>query len=90
MRRLIIVSNRLPYTLTRTPEGWSSAPSTGGLATAIEPLFTSTGGVWIGWSGDSSGALSASGLPGFSPRCVSQPVIMILSDWKRRRDPYQS
>lgn len=45
--RLIIVSNRLPYTLTRTPEGWSSAPSTGGLATAIEPQSMSR----VGWDG---------------------------------------
>lgn len=76
MRRLIIVSNRLPYTLTRTPEGWSSAPSTGGLATAIEPLFTSTGGVWIGWSGDSSGALS------------DESRLRVLNEWAERRGFY--
>ncbi len=54
--RLVVVSNRLPFTIKQTPEGWSAAPSSGGLATAMEPLLARTGGIWIGWSGDSSGA----------------------------------
>lgn len=54
--RLVVVSNRLPFTLKQTPEGWSAAPSSGGLATAMGPLLARTGGIWIGWSGDSSGA----------------------------------
>ena len=53
--RLVVVSNRLPFTLKRTTgEGWRTDKSTGGLATAMGPILKRTGGIWIGWSGDSS------------------------------------
>jgi trehalose 6-phosphate synthase/phosphatase len=53
--RLVVVSNRLPLTLKRSKEGWRTERSTGGLATAMEPIRRQTNGLWIGWSGDSSG-----------------------------------
>lgn len=49
--RLVIVSNRLPVTIERTPEGVAVNPSSGGLVAALLPLFEATGGVWIGWPG---------------------------------------
>jgi trehalose 6-phosphate synthase/phosphatase len=52
--RLVVVSNRLPVTLKRAGEGWRTEQSTGGLATAMGPLLAQTGGIWIGWSGESS------------------------------------
>ena len=52
--RLVVVSNRLPMTLSKERRGWKSEKSTGGLATAMDPLLERTGGIWIGWSGDSS------------------------------------
>lgn len=54
-QRLIVVSNRLPLTLRRTESGWRTEKSPGGLATALWPMLRRTSGVWIGWSGDSSG-----------------------------------
>src|SRR5690242_8781847 len=51
--RLLVVSNRLPVTLTRETDGWRSTPSSGGLATAMNPILKQNGGVWIGWSGES-------------------------------------
>lgn len=54
-QRLVVVSNRLPFTLKRAGEGWRTERSAGGLATAMGPLLSRTGGIWIGWSGDSSG-----------------------------------
>jgi trehalose 6-phosphate synthase/phosphatase len=53
--RLIVVSNRLPLTLRRTDEGWATAPSSGGLASAMNPLLAKTGGDWVGWAGISGG-----------------------------------
>lgn len=50
--RLIVVSNRLPMTLSRVDGRWTSQRSTGGLATAMDPLLQRMGGIWIGWSGD--------------------------------------
>ncbi len=47
--RLIVVSNRLPFTLKRSPDGIERRPSAGGLVAALEPVLTAAGGVWIGW-----------------------------------------
>ena len=49
--RLIVVSNRLPLTLRKTEAGWTTERSSGGLATAMNPLLRNNGGDWIGWSG---------------------------------------
>ena len=38
-RRLVVVSNRLPFTLKRSGEDWQAERSTGGLATAKGPLL---------------------------------------------------
>jgi trehalose 6-phosphate synthase/phosphatase len=51
--RLIVVSNRLPLTLQKTAEGWTTSKSSGGLASAMNPLLRQNGGDWIGWAGDS-------------------------------------
>jgi trehalose 6-phosphate synthase/phosphatase len=54
--RLIVVSNRLPFSLKRDGDGcaWTAHRSAGGLAAAMDPLLKQTGGMWIGWPGDSS------------------------------------
>jgi len=49
------VSNRLPLTLKKTKEGWDTVRSSGGLASAMNPLLAKTGGDWIGWAGDNEG-----------------------------------
>jgi trehalose 6-phosphate synthase/phosphatase len=50
--RLVIVSNRLPITLTRVDTGqWQVQPSTGGLVTALTPILSERGGLWICWPG---------------------------------------
>lgn len=53
-QRLIVVANRLPFTLKRLDDQWQAERSTGGLATAMEPLLARSNGIWIGWSGDST------------------------------------
>ena len=50
--RLIVVSNRLPLTLRKTEAGWVTERSSGGLATAMNPLLRKSGGDWIGWAGN--------------------------------------
>src|SRR5215469_13025522 len=56
--RIIVVSNRLPLTLKSTEHGWETARSSGGLASAMNPLIGRTGGEWIGWAGNSNGGNS--------------------------------
>src|SRR5215469_5186545 len=52
--RIIVVSNRLPLTLKKTEHGWDATQSSGGLASAMNPLLGQTGGEWIGWAGDAA------------------------------------
>jgi trehalose 6-phosphate synthase/phosphatase len=51
--RLIVVSNRLPLTLRRAGESWRTERSSGGLASALDPVLKRTRGLWLGWPGDS-------------------------------------
>jgi trehalose 6-phosphate synthase len=48
--RLVVVSNRVPV-----PEKGGAAASAGGLAVALLAALQERGGIWMGWSGKSSG-----------------------------------
>ncbi len=48
---VVVVSNRLPFTLTRTALGLARQTSSGGLVSALEPVLRTRGGTWIGWPG---------------------------------------
>lgn len=49
--RLVVVSNRLPFLLTRTNGRWALKPGGGGLVSALAPVLRNRGGMWIGWPG---------------------------------------
>lgn len=49
---LVVVSNRLPVSVTRDAAGRLLArPSDGGLVSALAPALRERGGTWVGWSG---------------------------------------
>ncbi|HCZ48888.1 MAG TPA: trehalose-6-phosphate synthase [Gammaproteobacteria bacterium] len=51
-RRLVVVSNRLPFVISRAADGTLvSRPGSGGLVTALLPVLRDRGGVWVGWPG---------------------------------------
>jgi alpha,alpha-trehalose-phosphate synthase [UDP-forming] len=50
-QRMVVVSNRLPITIEKTPDGLRLEPSSGGLVTALRPLLNDCAGTWIGWTG---------------------------------------
>ncbi len=50
-RKVIIVSNRLPVTVSKTEEELSFKPSTGGLATGLSSVYQEGNNLWIGWPG---------------------------------------
>ena len=61
-RRLVVMSNRLPYNLPRKPGGRPPKRNVGGLVNALEPVLARRGGSWIGWDGaplPSGGAVTA-------------------------------
>jgi trehalose 6-phosphate synthase/phosphatase len=49
--RLLVVSNRLPIVLEKKSTGWGLKPGSGGLVSALAPVLSHRGGVWIGWPG---------------------------------------
>src|SRR6266700_4220146 len=51
--RLIVVSNRLPLTLRKADGHWTTERSSGGLASAMNPILRRNGGDWMGWAGAS-------------------------------------
>ena len=52
--RLMVISNRLPVKLQKAAAGWRAEVSSGGLATAMNPILKRSNGLWIGWPGNSS------------------------------------
>jgi len=57
--RLLIVSNRLPFTVRLTSGVPTLVPSSGGLATALRGVHERGGTLWLGWSGVADGLPSA-------------------------------
>ena len=53
-RRLIVVSNRLPITITQDPASkeWDYKMSSGGLVSALSGLQKEMTFTWIGWPGN--------------------------------------
>jgi trehalose 6-phosphate synthase/phosphatase len=58
--RLILVSNRLPVTVTMEASGPSIRPSSGGLASGLRGLFADGDTLWVGWPGNLEGIDDAS------------------------------
>ena len=56
-KKLIVVSNRLPISVTQTDAGqWQAKDSAGGLATALDSTLRCRGGTWVGWPGVATSA----------------------------------
>ncbi len=54
--RLIIVSNRLPVSISQDDSGnLTVREGSGGLVTAMAPVLRDRGGLWIGWPGPAEG-----------------------------------
>lgn len=59
MDGLIIVSNRLPVTVSKDETGLSVKMSSGGLATGLKGPHERMNSLWLGWPGDVAGLSSA-------------------------------
>lgn len=58
MKRIVMVSNRLPVKLSKTNNKISINFSAGGLATGLSSFFESRPALWVGWSGINSERLT--------------------------------
>ncbi|MBX6377641.1 MAG: bifunctional alpha,alpha-trehalose-phosphate synthase (UDP-forming)/trehalose-phosphatase [Clostridia bacterium] len=80
-RRLVVVSNREPYSHRRTPAGIVVEKPAGGLVAALDPVLQATGGTWVAWgSGDAdretADALGRVAVPPSAPRYTLRRVWM--------------
>ncbi len=48
-RPIVVAANRLP--VMRSDDGWTASP--GGLVRALLPMLRDSGGIWVGWTGNS-------------------------------------
>jgi trehalose 6-phosphate synthase/phosphatase len=60
-RRLVIASNRLPFTVATGRGRLELRPTTGGLAAALSAVHQQGQNVWVGWPGDCSALDAAAG-----------------------------
>src|SRR4029453_1539600 len=85
MSRLLIVSNRLPVTLTQKEGRLEVARSAGGLATGLAGPHERGGGLWIGWARD-TGDLNAAKRAEVGARLAEMravPVCVAADEAKR-------
>ncbi|MFC1529022.1 bifunctional alpha,alpha-trehalose-phosphate synthase (UDP-forming)/trehalose-phosphatase [Candidatus Latescibacterota bacterium] len=84
MRKLLIVSNRLPVSITKRGKSLRFQPSAGGLATGLGSLFKgSFEGLWIGWPGialDKIGSKEKKEITGQLKENNYQPIFLTQSD----------
>ena len=76
MGKLIIVSNRLPLTVSKNKSKFSFQPSVGGLVTGVSSLDMTQEQIWIGWPGIT--------LSGFSTKSDSIELKEKLSEQNYR------
>ncbi len=81
---MILVSNRLPTTIEPGPDGPMLKPSSGGLVTALKPVFKARKGYWIGWLGEGYGEEMDELLAGSATDSACQLVTVTLTPGERR------
>jgi len=83
MARLLIVSNRLPVSVTKRANELRFQPSVGGLATGLSSFCDSRQSLWIGWPGIASDKISTDQKQQITRRLKKEncrPVFMASKD----------
>ena len=77
-RRLIVVSNRAPYSFRKVGDKVQPVRSIGGLVTALEPAVMARNGAWIAWgtSSKSRRPHSEVKLPPNKPSYTFHPILL--------------
>lgn len=75
--QLIVVANRLPVTVEREGGELRVRRSSGGLVSALWPIFQESGGYWVGWPGWGHDQDLATALHDENtPHCKFHPVLL--------------
>ena len=87
MRRLLIVSNRLPVTVEKRKDGLHFLQSPGGLATGLGSFYKSYDSIWVGWPGITSDKTNKEERKGIEAKLMSEfrchPVFLSQNDIER-------
>src|SRR6185312_13613087 len=92
MARLLLVSNRLPVTVKVEHGKLSVQPSAGGLASGLKGPHEGSGGLWLGWPGDTS-KLDEAGLQQLAPQLQAlrtEPLYLSASEVSRYYDGFSN
>ena len=81
---MILVSNRLPTNIEPGPDGPVLKPSSGGLVTALKPLFKARKGYWIGWLGEGDGEEAEELLAASAADSACQLIPVALTAGERK------
>ncbi|HVT59402.1 MAG TPA: trehalose-6-phosphate synthase [Thermoanaerobaculia bacterium] len=82
-RRLLVVSNRLPIVLEKKGASWTLKAGSGGLISALAPVLSHRGGLWIGWPGlalERGGAWESLMAEGFRERGYDLLPVLLTED----------
>ena len=75
MKRLLVVSNRAPYTVRRRAGQTELVRTVGGLATALDDTLRAHGGKWLAWSGNvAAGRIRRRRRRPFSSHLIDSPA----------------
>jgi trehalose 6-phosphate synthase/phosphatase len=88
MGRLLIVSNRLPISVTKRANTLCFQPSAGGLATGLSSLCESHTSRWVGWPGIATDKVSAKERQDISNQLQAQDYDAVFLSAKDVRNYY--
>jgi len=81
---LVVASNRAPYVFRQGLRGTKMVRAVSGLVSALEPIMSELGGVWVGWCGrvaDKSGTGKPIGVPVEKPAYSVQEILLNNEDY---------
>jgi len=79
-KRLVICSNREPYKVTKTDQGFQYEATLGGLVSALIPIMRASGGLWVSWAGgnlkDKEALPKVQTVPGEPPQFTQRRIFL--------------
>ena len=79
MGRLLVIANRLPFSITKRTGEFYYRSSPGGLATGLSSLPESYESIWIGWPGITNEKLTAENKDKIRKKLAAENCLPVLS-----------
>ncbi len=89
MRKIHIVSNRLPLSIERNGSNLKLTPSVGGLATGMRSIYKEYGGKWIGWPGIDTDDLNKKEIQQIDDELVKEDCLAVYLTQEERNLYYE-